>query len=104
MNQTYKGNDITKVDARALSDLVSVGPATIDDLKVLDIYTVQQLRGRNPRHLYDALCERTGTRHDICMLDVFSAAVAQADNPQLPMEECQWWWWSRQRRACEDSG
>jgi len=36
---------------------------------------------------------------DICCLDVFSAAVAQARNPQLPPEQCQWWYWSRKRKA-----
>jgi len=36
---------------------------------------------------------------DICCQDVFSAAVAQACNPLLPLEQCQWWYWSRQRKA-----
>jgi hypothetical protein len=25
--------------------------------------------------------------------------VAQARNPLLPAEQCQWWYWSRQRKA-----
>jgi hypothetical protein len=36
---------------------------------------------------------------DICCLDVFRAAVAQARNPHLPVEQCQWWYWSRKRKA-----
>ena len=27
-----------------------------------------------------------------------SAAVAQARDPQLPVEQCQWWYWSRKRK------
>jgi hypothetical protein len=34
-------------------------------------------------------------------LDVFRAAVAQARNPQLPAEQCQWWYWSRLRKRGE---
>jgi hypothetical protein len=41
----------------------------------------------------------TGKSQDICCLDVFSAAVAQARNPQLPAEQRQWWYWSRKRKA-----
>jgi hypothetical protein len=25
--------------------------------------------------------------------------VAQARNPLLPADQCQWWYWSRQRKA-----
>ena len=35
---------------------------------------------------------------DICCLDVFRAAVAQARNPRLPAEQCQWWYWSKRRK------
>lgn len=41
----------------------------------------------------------TGERQDLCCLDVFRAAVAQARNPRLPAEQCQWWYWSRKRKA-----
>jgi hypothetical protein len=36
---------------------------------------------------------------DLCAQDVFSAAIAQARNPLLPADQCQWWYWSRQRKA-----
>jgi hypothetical protein len=31
-------------------------------------------------------------------LDVFVAAVAQAKNPELPIEQRQWWYWSKLRK------
>ncbi|MGA2589735.1 MAG: helix-hairpin-helix domain-containing protein [Bryobacteraceae bacterium] len=84
---------------RRLKDLVSVGPAILRDFDLLGIRNVSQLARQNPAKLYENLCRATGQRQDICCLDVFSAAVAQARNPLLPAEQCQWWYWSRQRKA-----
>lgn len=83
---------------RRLEDLVSIGPAMLRDFDLPGIRSVAQLARQNPVRLYEKLC-RTAPRHaDICCLDVFCAAVAQARNPQLPAEQCQWWYWSRQRK------
>lgn len=65
---------------RRLQDLVSVGPAVLRDFELLRI-----------RRL-------TGQRIDVCCLDTFQAAVAQARDPLLPAEKCQWWYWSRLRK------
>ena len=83
---------------RVLSDLVSVGPAAVRDLERLGVQSVQELARRNPEKLYERLCEVTGQTHDICCLDVFRAAVAQARNPRLPAAQRQWWYWSRVRK------
>ncbi len=83
---------------RRLQDLVSVGPAIARDFEMLGIRSVKQLAKRNPEKLYERLCELTGPL-DICCLDVFRAAVAQAKNSKLPIEQCQWWYWSRRRKA-----
>ena len=85
--------------ARLLEQLDSVGPAMIRDFQLLGIHTVAQLSRRNPEKLYEKLCEITGEPQDICCLDVFRAAVAQARNPRLPVEQRQWWYWSRLRKA-----
>jgi hypothetical protein len=89
-------------NVRRLQDLVSVGPAMVSDFRLLGIHSVAQLSRRNPEKLYEQLCEATGKAQDICCLDVFRAAVAQARDPQLPMEQCQWWYWSRQRKAQDE--
>jgi hypothetical protein len=86
------------MQARRLEELISVGPAMLRDFEVLDVRSVAQLARQNPRRLYERLCEVTGQRVDVCCLDVFSAAVAQARNPRLPAEQCQWWYWSRRRK------
>jgi hypothetical protein len=84
---------------RRLQDLISIGPAMLRDFDLLGIRTVTQLRRQDPGKLYHKLCRVTGERQDICCLDVFRAAVAQARNPLLPAEKCQWWYWSRKRKA-----
>lgn len=83
---------------RELSDLISIGPAMLRDFHLLGIHSVAQLARQNPRRLYDKLGRVAGQHQDICVLDVFSAAVAQARNPRLPVERCQWWYWSRKRK------
>lgn len=89
--------------SRKLKDLRSVGPAMIRDLRVLGITSVEDLIGQDPQALYDELCRITGTRHDICVLDVFSCAVAQAEDPALPVEQRDWFWWSAKRKRADDN-
>jgi nucleotidyltransferase/DNA polymerase involved in DNA repair len=84
---------------RQLGDLVSIGPAMLSDFEVLGIRSVAQLARANPERLFEKLCRLTGKSEDICCLDVFNAAVAQARNPRLPAAQRQWWYWSRQRKA-----
>ena len=88
-------------DTRKLSDLVSVGPAILRDFERLGIRTVAELARRNPEKLYEQLCAVTGQPQDICVLDVFRCAVAQARNPRLPAAQRQWWYWSRGRLKAE---
>src|ERR1700690_3678340 len=89
------------IKERELRDLVSIGPAMLRDFELLGIASVAQLSRRNPEKLYEKLCQITGQPQDICCLDVFCAAVAQARDPLLPPEQRQWWYWSRRRKACD---
>ena len=84
---------------RQLKDLLSIGPATLRDLTRLGIHSVPQLAKQQPEKMYTRLKRLTGRHQDICVLDVFEAAVAQARNPLLPAEQCQWWYWSRRRKS-----
>ena len=88
-----------QTEQRELKDLVSVGPAMLDDFELLGIKTVAQLRRRSPERMYRQLCRLAGQRIDPCCLDVFVAAVAQASDPNLPVEQKQWWYWSKVRKA-----
>jgi hypothetical protein len=84
---------------RQLQDLISIGPAMLRDFQLLGVRSVSQLAKQDPRKLYSRLERLTGTHQDPCVLDTFQAAVAQARNPRLPAEKCQWWYWSRKRKS-----
>ena len=86
---------------RELKNLASVGPAILRDFERLGIRSVKELSRQSPGKLYQRLGKLTRQPQDICVLDVFSAAVAQARNPRLPAEQCQWWYWSRRRKQRE---
>jgi len=84
---------------RQLGDLISIGPAMLRDFDMLGVRSVAQLAKQDPARMYSRLERLTGQRQDPCVLDTFRAAVAQARNPRLPAEQCQWWYWSRVRKA-----
>ena len=83
---------------RQLGELISIGPAMLRDFELLRIRSVAQLARQNPQRMYARLNRVSGQRQDPCVLDVFCAAVAQARNPRLPAEQCQWWYWSKRRK------
>jgi hypothetical protein len=85
-------------DFRQLDDLISIGPAMLRDFELLGIHSVAQLAKQNAQRMYERLGRATGQRQDPCVLDTFCAAVAQARNPRLPAEQCQWWFWSEKRK------
>jgi len=84
---------------RRLEGLISVGPAMLRDFDLLGAHSVSELAKQDPRKMYARLERLTGCRQDPCVLDIFHALVAQARNPRLPIEKCQWWYWSRKRKA-----
>ena len=87
-----------QTETRQLKELVSIGPAMLEDFELLGIQSVAQLRRRSPRRMYRELCRIKKQVIDPCCLDVFVAAVAQARDPNLPAEQRQWWYWSRIRK------
>jgi hypothetical protein len=84
---------------RQLGDLISIGPAMLRDFELLGIRSVAQLSQQDPQWMYEKLGRIAGQRQDPCVLDTFCAAVAQAKNPRLSAEQCEWWYWSRKRKA-----
>jgi len=83
---------------RELGDLISIGPAMLRDFEMLGVRSVAQLAKQDPKRMYERLGRMVGQRQDPCVLDTFCAAVAQAKNPRLAAEKCQWWWWSKKRK------
>jgi hypothetical protein len=87
-----------RLQRRQLEDLISIGPAMLRDFELLKIRSVAHLARQNPQKMYEKMERATGQRQDPCVLDTFCAAVAQARNPRLAAEKCQWWWWSSKRK------
>ena len=85
-------------EARKLRNLAGVGPRIEADFRLLGVRTVDALASADADALYDKLCRKTKTRQDPCVLDTFRCAVAQARNPNLPVEQRKWWWWSKLRK------
>ncbi len=80
---------------RQLTDLPNIGPAMAADLRLLDILQPAQLKGRDPYQLYTALRQRTGQRHDPCVIDVFiSVTRFMAGEDPRP-----WWDYTAERKA-----
>lgn len=84
---------------RQLKDLAGIGPRMLADFQDLGISSVDELRHQNPQHLYERLSALKGVRQDPCVLDTFTCAVAQARDPHLPADQCNWWYWSRVRKG-----
>lgn len=79
---------------RRLTDLPNVGPATAGDLRLLGIHEPAQLQGRDAYQLYEALCERTGQRHDPCVIDVFLSLTRFMEGG----EPRPWWDFTEERQ------
>jgi hypothetical protein len=89
---------ILNTGMRLLGDVGSVCPAMLRDLELLDIRSVARLGQQDGKELYERFCELTASRHDICVLDSFRAAIAQARDPHLPAEQRQFPYWAQQRK------
>ena len=89
-------------ESRELGGLISIGPAMLRDFRLLGVRSVAQLAGQDPEKMYRRLGWVARQHQDICVLDTFRAAVAQARDPRLPAEQCQWWCWSGQRKTAKN--
>ena len=85
---------------KQLSDLKNVGKATLGDLHLLDIYTVEELSHQDPTALFHELEKRTQTRQDPCVWDVFAAIIHEASGG----EPSAWWKWTDKRKALQKKG
>ena len=80
----------SKVDRSRLStltDLPNIGKAGAEDLRLLGIRFPSQLIGKCPFEMYEALCRKTASRHDPCVIDVFMSVTRFVAG-----EEPQPWW------------
>ncbi len=62
-------------DALWFEEIPNVGKRIAGDFKMLGLSAPRDLKGKDPFKLYQKLCKHTKTRHDPCVLDVFTAVV-----------------------------
>lgn len=81
-------------EVRRLVDIPNVGPAIAADLRLLGINDPKELRKCTGFGLYQALCKKTKTRHDPCVLDTFLAVVDFMQGaPARP-----WFYYTKERK------
>ena len=78
-----------------LTDLPNIGKACAADLRLLGIQIPAQLIGKNPYELFEALCDKTGSKIDPCMLDTF-ISITRFMNGEAPKH---WWAYTEERKA-----
>lgn len=85
---------VMRAEVKQLTDLPNIGKACAADLRLLGIDKPEQLLDRNPYELYQTLCDKTGQRHDPCMIDVFiSITRFMAGEDPKP-----WWFYTDERK------
>lgn len=81
-------------DKSELLQLSNIGPAMVCDLHLCGVYTIADLKDKDPTCLYETLCLLTEKRHDPCVWDVFAAAIHEAKTG----EKTRWWAWTPERK------
>jgi hypothetical protein len=76
---------------KELQKFPNVGPRVAEDLYLLGICSLTDLKTKNPDRLYLQLEKLTGTHVDRCMLYVLRALVYMAKHSDYRKEEVMWW-------------
>jgi len=81
----------TPLELRALKN---VGPATLSDLLLIGITTIDGLKTAHAEDLFQLLETKSGCKQNICMLDLFRAIIHEAQSG----ERLPWHYFSALRR------
>jgi hypothetical protein len=85
---------------KQLTDLPNIGKAMAEDLRMLGIVEPAQLVGRDPFAMYASLCEKTASRQDPCVIDVF-ISITRFMNGEDPRP---WWAFTEERKQILGAG
>lgn len=81
-------------DVIKFTDIPNVGKAMERDFRALGMNSPRDLVGRDPYRLYQAMCERSGSRQDPCVLDTYLAVCDFMNGgPSRP-----WWDYTATRK------
>lgn len=85
---------------KKLRDLKNVGKATLADLALLGIDSVEELARQDATFLFHELERQTNHRQDPCVWDVFAAIIHEAATG----EASSWWEWTAKRKILQKKG
>ena len=77
-----------------LEELPNIGKSIANHLLIIGIAHPKQLLHQDPFKMYKQLCDKTHTRIDPCVLDVFMSAVDFMEGK----EPRPWWKYTKQRK------
>ena len=80
-------------DCIGLRTIPGVGKSIAADLRSLGIYTVKDLKYKDPEIMYIQLMDKKGSHIDRCVLYVFRCAVYYAEHDKHDPEKLKWWNW-----------
>ena len=83
-----------------MTDLPNIGRAIAADFRLLGIQEPNQLVGMCPFEMYKRLCEKTASRHDPCVIDVF-ISITRFMNGGDPRH---WWEFTEERKQSLGKG
>lgn len=78
---------------KALQEIPGVGKSIAEDLYELEIFSVSDLRGKDPEILYERFCALKGVHVDRCLLYVFRCAVYFASHKTHDPDLLKWCNW-----------
>ena len=81
-----------------LEQIPCVGKSISQDLQNIGIYSIADLKGKNPEELYAQSNQFSGVTQDRCLLYVFRCAVYFAEHENPESEKLKWWIWKDQTR------
>lgn len=85
---------------KELKNIKNVGKATLADLHLSGVQSVEELALQNPTDLFYRIEKKSGRRQDPCVWDVFAAIIHQAKTG----ERTAWWEWTAERKALQKAG
>jgi nucleotidyltransferase/DNA polymerase involved in DNA repair len=80
-------------DKNNIQTIPGIGKSIAEDLRNIGIYSVTDLKGKDPEKLYEMSNRFEGKIQDRCLLYVFREAVYFAGNKKHNPEKLKWWNW-----------
>lgn len=88
-----------KNNSKAIKELMvipGVGKSIAEDLTNIGIYSVEELKGKDPEDIYEQSNKYEGIVQDRCLLYVFRCAVYFAEGGR-DGEKLKWWNWKEKK-------